>query len=434
MNGPGSQREVKEQGWVEIVSESSVSVGARSASEATKLDTGRSLRFLYIFPGLVPPELNRPRNKLTFLSRENLTGDVLLPVWWGDVEEVRRQLGDGGYPIYAFERFRYHLYPCPPHRRLQMPARFVFFLRRGLSIHRRTGYDAIVTYGTDLTGVAGLVLSRLTGARLIVELPGVPEVGTSIDEARPSWRSRGRHRISQLCLSLVAGSADRLKLLYPTQLDRYPRLARVPASVFHDFVPVHQIAARSADERFVLFLGFPWYLKGVDVLIRAFRRIAVDFPEHRLKIVGHIPDPAPLVELIGDCRQIELHRAVPHAEALTLVSRCSVLVLPSRSEGMGRVLLEAMAAARPVVASRVGGIPHYVRDGYNGFLFTSENDAELAEKLARLLRDPALARELGANGYRLVRTELDEDTYAREFAAMVRATCGDGSRPGSSPS
>src|SRR5262249_17734120 len=110
--------------------------------------------------------------------------------------------------------------------------------------------------------------------------------------------------------------------------------------------------------------------------------------------------------------------AIKHADALELISSCSALVLPSRSEGMGRVLLEAMAAAKPIIASRVGGIPHYLRDGENGFLSTAGSIPELGARLLDVLRDPKLARRLVERGRHLATTLYDEAAYVGHFGQM----------------
>ncbi len=75
-----------------------------------------------------------------------------------------------------------------------------------------------------------------------------------------------------------------------------------------------------------------------------------------------------------------------------------VFVLPSLNEGMGRVLVEAMAAGRPIVASRVGGIPDLVHHGENGLLVPPRDDQALAESLALLLSNPPLSARMGARG------------------------------------
>jgi glycosyltransferase involved in cell wall biosynthesis len=81
-----------------------------------------------------------------------------------------------------------------------------------------------------------------------------------------------------------------------------------------------------------------------------------------------------------------------------------VVTLPSRSEGFGRVLVEAACLEKPVVASRVGGIPEVVIDGETGLLVAPDDPAALAEALTRLLGDPGLRAKLGAAG-RLRATE-----------------------------
>jgi glycosyltransferase involved in cell wall biosynthesis len=75
-----------------------------------------------------------------------------------------------------------------------------------------------------------------------------------------------------------------------------------------------------------------------------------------------------------------------------------IFVLPSRNEGMGRVIVEAMAAGKPVVASNVGGIPDLVRDGVNGYLVPSEDSVALAGAMARLLKDPDRGKAMGSAG------------------------------------
>jgi glycosyltransferase involved in cell wall biosynthesis len=91
---------------------------------------------------------------------------------------------------------------------------------------------------------------------------------------------------------------------------------------------------------------------------------------------------------------------------------------------MGRVLLEAMAARKPIVASAVGGVPHYIRDGDNGILFQSGNVQDLAIKLHLLLSDPNLRMRLGDRAYEIVMTEFDERSFVKAFEGMLSALSG----------
>jgi glycosyltransferase involved in cell wall biosynthesis len=94
-----------------------------------------------------------------------------------------------------------------------------------------------------------------------------------------------------------------------------------------------------------------------------------------------------------------------------------LFVLPSLNEGMGRALVEAMAAGRPVIASRVGGVPAIVHDRQNGLLVPPGDPAALANAIEELLRRPDWARELGAAG----RKTIDLRFGAREMVRAVEA-------------
>jgi glycosyltransferase involved in cell wall biosynthesis len=213
-------------------------------------------------------------------------------------------------------------------------------------------------------------------------------------------------------------------LLYPAQLAAYPLLRNKASSVFHEFVPV-SIIDRDEDseprERFVLLVGAPWYLKGADVLVKAFLVLAPEFPDVKLKILGYYPDRAELDALTGGSPQIEILKARPNVEALAIIKRATILVLPSRCEGLGRTLLEAMSAAVPLIGSDVGGIPMLVHDGENGFLFPVGDSQALEVRLRKLLEDGQLCRRMGESGYARAHGELNEENYVREFAQMVEA-------------
>ena len=86
-----------------------------------------------------------------------------------------------------------------------------------------------------------------------------------------------------------------------------------------------------------------------------------------------------------------------------LTAALDVSVLPSRREAQGLAILEAMAVGRPVVATRVGGIPEMVRDGVSGLLVPSNDPVALAAAIVRLLQDRPLAQRLGVAGRELVR-------------------------------
>jgi glycosyltransferase involved in cell wall biosynthesis len=166
-------------------------------------------------------------------------------------------------------------------------------------------------------------------------------------------------------------------------------------------------------------VGAPWYLKGADLLIAAFRRLSGDSPEVNLKILGYYPDREQLEALTGGSPRIEILKPRLNPEVLEIISKAEIFALPSRCEGTPRVIIEAMAAGVPVIGSNVGGIPMLIRDGESGFVVPAEDVGALESRLRQLLSDNELRRRMGARGYDLAHTEFGEKALADHFTLMV---------------
>ena len=382
------------------------------------------MRILYIQRGTAPPPTDHQLDLVQALSRY-IEGDVLLPVWWKTREEAIGKIGLNPFPRYTVGRFDYHFLLRPKHGGLRARlAMFLFYIGTARRIYREHPFDCIVTYGFSLTALAGIAVKWITGAKLIFEVPSEPGKSYLANTSRPKIVNWLFGALAASALHIAAVFADRASLLYPDQLARYPLLRHYPSSVIHAFVPISAVRRAELRERYLLFVGYPWYLKGVDILIRAFRLIAADFPGVKLKIQGHFPDRRPLDVLIGDCSQIELLKARPYFETLDLIAGALVMVLPSRTEGMGRVLIEAMAAGRPCVGTAVGGIPHYIRHGFTGLLAKPEDPADLADKLRQLLSDEALREQMAVNAFEYAHQEFSEEVFARKYRRMLELTTG----------
>ena len=179
---------------------------------------------------------------------------------------------------------------------------------------------------------------------------------------------------------------------------------------------------------YILGIGRHVPQKGFDVLLRAHalgRQRALEagkaWPD--LLLAGNGAQHETLQSLAG---QLELGDAVrfvgrvDRAGAMALFQGCSFFVLPSRHEPMGIVNLEAMAAGRAVVASRVGGVPELVSDEENGLLVPPDDAPALAAALARLVNDAALNARLGAAGAQRVR-DFDWDAIAAQYLDVYAA-------------
>lgn len=103
-----------------------------------------------------------------------------------------------------------------------------------------------------------------------------------------------------------------------------------------------------------------------------------------------------------------------------LLRDADIFVLPSLTEGLPNVVLEAYAAAKPVVATAVGGTPEVVRHGETGFLLEADDTEALAAHILRLAKEPDLRRRLGENGNAFVRREFRFDRQSAMYDAVYR--------------
>ena len=135
--------------------------------------------------------------------------------------------------------------------------------------------------------------------------------------------------------------------------------------------------------------------KGIDVLIGAMPQLA-DIKSLHLVVVGDGPEGRALRAQAGNAA-LPVHFAGFRNDVSRYLALANVVAIPSRRETFGRVTLEAMAIGRPIVATRVGGVPEAIADGETGMLVESEDSRALAGALRTVLGDPALAGRLGAN-------------------------------------
>jgi type III pantothenate kinase len=162
---------------------------------------------------------------------------------------------------------------------------------------------------------------------------------------------------------------------------------------------------------------------GLEHLIRAARLLADKMPDVLVVICGKGREPYQeqlnaLVRDLGLQDHVRLAGLIPRDEIPAYFAACRVSVIPSVMEAAGNVILESMACARPVVGSRVGGIPEYIEDGVSGFLVEPGNPAALAERILRLLEDVALAQRMGQAARAWVETHCRFDGMIEQIEGL----------------
>jgi glycosyltransferase involved in cell wall biosynthesis len=281
--------------------------------------------------------------------------------------------------------------------------------------------QAVLAQGAH-EAAAALAARRLAGVETAV-----------IADLHGDWRAPTRLYGSRLrtALNPVADrvaltglrNADGIRTItgYTTSLVR--GLGLEPADEFPaymDFDSFLQSPPQPLPERAqALFVGVLERYKNVDGLADAWRLAAPRVPDAQLRLVGAGTLRPVVEELLRDVPgQTSWDERLTQPEVSRALDEATALVLPSRSEGMGRVVVEAFCRGRAVVAARVGGIPDLVEDGKNGLLVEPGDTQALADALVRILTDRELAERLGAGAH----ASADFWTSSpEEFASRVRA-------------
>ena len=154
-------------------------------------------------------------------------------------------------------------------------------------------------------------------------------------------------------------------------------------------------------------------VKGLDILIKACSELKKQGVYFTCFIIGGGSQKKYLGQIIDELYlndKVRLLGSKTYDEVLDLISEATVVVLPSRSEGIPNALIEAMALKIPVVGSNIGGVPELIEDGNSGFLVKPGNALQLTEKIKILLSDISLRKTFAENGFIKVRKEFNLDT------------------------
>jgi glycosyltransferase involved in cell wall biosynthesis len=139
--------------------------------------------------------------------------------------------------------------------------------------------------------------------------------------------------------------------------------------------------------------------KAQDTIIAAARLLKESHPEIRFVLVGGGSDAAMLRELAAGLDTLTFTGFVDNVG--DYLAAFDIFILPSRREGIGSILFDAMEYSLPVVVTPVGGVPRIVLDGQNGFLIEVDRPDQLADAILRLQSDPALKAEMGQTGQQM---------------------------------
>ncbi len=211
--------------------------------------------------------------------------------------------------------------------------------------------------------------------------------------------------------------------------EKIPRLRNQRFAVIHiglDLQAIRPLPAVGGDDFRILYVGSLEVRKGVDDLLTALAGCSGELGTWHCDIMGDGPVRMELeaqVQDLGLADQVVFHGKQPVEEIYRAYGRCHVLVVPSiidgsgRTEGIPTVLVEALAHQRPVISTRVSGIPELVRPGETGWLIEPQDPAALAGALTEIHGDPQEAERRAVAGRRLVENEFDLVTNVQRLVS-----------------
>lgn len=211
---------------------------------------------------------------------------------------------------------------------------------------------------------------------------------------------------------------------------RKEKLAVIPNGVskmeeIEESENIKLLLERYSHQRLVLALGRMVPEKGFDIFIDAAAIILKDYPDCLFVAGGKGPlldKYRKRVIRMGLERSIIFVGFLYEQEKNTMLKYCDLMVVPSHYEPFGIVALEAMVAAKPVIASRTGGLASILEDNYSGLYFESGNVEQLAVRIAKVLNDPELGKKLGENAREIALKEFDWEDVRRETEYIYEST------------
>ena len=294
---------------------------------------------------------------------------------------------------------------------------------------RKNPYHIVHTHNSK-AGFLGRLAAKLVGVPVIVHTVH----GFAFHDEEPLWRQMLFRNLERL----ASRWSDRMIFISQPLIDwalkdhivGEDKITKIYSGIQLDkFHPVKseekdQIRSKwslQKEEAVVGIVSKLWEGKGHTVLIEAFKLLKEKIKDAKLVIVGEGYLYDELFRRVGNngLRDSVLFTGF-QMDVSEIIATFDVAVLPSFFEGMGRVILEAMAMEKPIVASRVGGIPDLIDQGINGLLVRPGDARELADALERVLSDNGLAKKLGKEGRKKIKDQFSADVMVRSIEKLYR--------------
>ena len=295
---------------------------------------------------------------------------------------------------------------------------FSIGLLRTLAAAIREARPAMVhTHGTQ-AHFYGILAARM--ARVRHRLATIHRGDTSQeDRFVPRFRNRITFRSAEQVLFMADVRREHFARVYGGPAERW-RTIHVGVEL-DAFLAVPSLSDAPPAKPVVLCTGHLRPERDHECLFRAFAQVAKQFPDARLWLAGtgeedRVAALRNLASELGISKEVNflgMRTDIPE-----LLKETAVVAHPARYDNLPRSVIEASAAARPVIATRVGGIPEAIRDHETGMLVPSNDPASMAEAMGTLLGNPSLAAQMGQAGRAYVSAHFSYDRMINEYSAL----------------
>ena len=245
-------------------------------------------------------------------------------------------------------------------------------------------------------------------------------------KARPKYSRAFRFLVRSSDLVILPSNAYRTKFVEVFPFARHKTIFIHNGIDASQFRVARNVTGSGPHHRYILCIAALAEWKGVDVLLDAVAKILLADESLNLVIVGDGVMRQRLEAMaasLGISRRTRFLGALPGGEVAQLLQGCELLVVPSRAESFGIVVLEGMICKKPVIASAVGGIPEIIEHEISGILVEPDNPQALSEQIQRVLNDGDLRKRLAENGHsRVVERFCFSQTgaaYKTAFASLM---------------
>jgi len=343
------------------------------------------------------------------LTYECIRGvEIFRPIyWWPEKWEILRRDG-GGLPV-TWRRY--------PLARLQI---FPFFLVHALTVTRYAQFCDLIHAHWTLSAAAAYLGQPVHQRRILVTVQG-SDIFQVTRNPVGAWITRETLYRCDLIVALSRALQERVIRLGVDPSKIYV----IPNGVdTTQFTPLD----KKSREPLILFVGSLIPRKGVNYLLQAMPYVFLSVPEYRLVIVGEGPEKPFLHQLTKDLGiedRVSFVGDQPHQEVKRWMQRARVLVLPSLEEGMGVVLVEALACGTPVVASCIDGIKDVVTPEV-GILVPPADSKAMSEAIVEILRDPERWAEASRSARARAEMYYRWDKIAKRYVELYQTlvNCG----------